>query len=473
MAKILLTTPPWQYFHTLQALFPDIPPLGLQILAGVLRAAGHEARVLDVQHLAPMHPDFLRAIAEFKPDVIGFSNSELPNSPMVIEVARAVKKRYPGVKLLAGGQAPTFRPEIFLGPDGPFDAVALYEAEATVTRIVEALAAGAPLDGLPGCAWRTANGLLKRSAEERVICDLDSQPLPYWEGSLKKASLSAGLSAALETSRGCPFRCTFCSIPGYYGAPRYKSAGRILSELRGLKALGVTEFSANDDSFATRPEIAREVFETMLREKMNLRFGVQIRADIIAANPDLVELGARAGLYLAVVGFEGYTYAVQAEAEKGNSARINSEASHILRRSGVAVYGTHIFGGPAGGLADNLATFFQGRRNSDIFRMTIYTPLPGSRLYDDLAGSSRLGSADPSDFYEGKYLIKDSHDPLLVQLAYFGLLALHYALPDTMLKALAHPNIVIRLFMRRAYRGAVSFVLGSAAAALRGRRAAL
>ncbi len=465
MAKILLTTPPWLPFHTLQVLFPNIPPLGLQILAGVLRAAGHEARIADVQHLPPMHPELLRAIDEFKPDIIGFSNSELANAPVVIATARAVRRRYPRVKLLAGGQAPTFCPELFLGPAGPFDAVALYEAEATVVPLAEALLSGASLDGLKGCAWRAADGTMKRSATERVACDLDSLPMPCWEGSLKKASFSNGLFAAVETTRGCPFRCTFCSIPGYYGAPRYKSAGRILDELRRLKALGVTEFSFNDDSFATRPQIAREIFETMLRERMDLRFGVQMRADIILANPDLVEAGARAGMFMAVVGFEGYTSAVQEEYAKGNSARINREASRILRRNGVAVYGTHVFGGPASGLRDNLATFFHGRRNSDVFRMTIYTPVPGSRLYEDLAGSGQLSSRDPADFYEGKYLISGAHNPGLVQLGYFGLLALHYALPDTLF-TLAHPNRVIRTFMRRAYRGAVYFVLGKAAQAL-------
>jgi len=56
-------------------LFPNIPALGLQILAGVLRAAGHEAKVADVQHLRPMHPDFIRAIDEFKPDIIALMSS--------------------------------------------------------------------------------------------------------------------------------------------------------------------------------------------------------------------------------------------------------------------------------------------------------------------------------------------------------------------------------------------------------------
>ncbi|MBU2530451.1 MAG: hypothetical protein KKD35_05370, partial [Elusimicrobia bacterium] len=61
---------------------------------------------------------------------------------------------------------------------------------------------------------------------------------------------------------------------------------------------------------------------------------------------------------------------------------------------------------------------------------------------------------------EGKYLIKDNHNPWLMQMAYFGLLALHYACPGTVFKTLFHPNPVIRVFNQRAYKGAFRFVFG-------------
>jgi radical SAM superfamily enzyme YgiQ (UPF0313 family) len=461
MIRILLTTPPLLPFHTLQALFPNLPPLNLQTLAGALRAAGHEVLISDLQHLPFASGELFRAIESFRPEVVGFSNSELANAPAVIGGAAAVRRRYPGLKLIAGGQTPTFRPELFLGPRGPFDIVALYEAEATVAGLVEALVSGRPPDDLPGAAWRGADGELKRSRVERLTNELDSLPFPHWDGTLKKAAFSKGLSALVETSRGCPYRCTFCSIPGFSGGqPRYKSAGRIMAELGLLKERGVTEVYFTDDSFATNPGITRDLFEAMIRGRLGMRFLVQMRADIIAANPDLMELGARAGMFIAVVGFEGYTVSVQTAVGKGNSAVINKTAAEILRKNGVAVYGTHVFGAPESGFIDNLTTFLKGRLNSDIFRMTIFTPLPGSRLYGELAASDGLDGRAPTDFYEGKYLIKEAHSPLLVELGYFGLQALHYALPDTLLKAAIDPDPVIREFNRRAYYGAFRFILG-------------
>ena len=111
-------------------------------------------------------------------------------------------------------------------------------------------------------------------------------------------------------------------------------------------------------------------------------------------------------------------------------------------------------------LLDNLRTFVQGRRYSDIYRMTIYTPLLGSRLYDELERENRIRTYDPADFYYGTYVIDDDQNPVAVKMMYFGLQLLHYALPGTILKALASPNPVVREFNRRAYRGAYGFIRG-------------
>jgi hopanoid C-3 methylase len=461
MAKIFLTNSPLLNFHTLQALFPNSSPLNLQIIAGALEKEGHKVKIFDSQSLSPLHKDFLFALESFKPDIVGFSNSEIPNTGVVLSVATVLKKKYPHIKFMAGGQIPTFKSELFLGRDKPFDVLVLYEAETTVAAIVKALLQGSSFENTPGAAWLSADGAIKYSKKNETACVLDSFPLPSWKESFKKASFSKGLAATLETSRGCPYHCSFCSIPAFYGSkPRYKSVKRILQELKTLKSLGVTEVYFIDDSFATKTEAARELFEGMICEKLNMNFLIQIRADIISSNPKLMELAKKAGLFIAVVGFEGYTSKVQRGAEKGNSERINIEASRILRTLNIAVFGTHIFGAPSSAWRDNWITFRKGRQNSDIFRMTIFTPLPGSKIHFELLKNKGLNSNRPEDFYEGKYLIKDNHNPFLMQLAYFSLLALHYICPGTILKAIFYPNRVIRVFNQRAYSGAFRFIFG-------------
>ena len=468
MARVLLCTTPWQPFHTLRMLFPEISPHGLQILAAVLRRAGHEVRIADIQHLPPLHPSFVATFDAFAPDVVGFTNNCLPNTPVILHVARELKRRRPGLRLMVGGQVPTSRPAFFVGGEHPvFDAAGQGEGEPLIADLVAALLGQRPLASVPGLALPDGHGGVTLTAPAGGVVDLDAEPLPEWAGTLKPALYGPGLAAPVETARGCPYRCSFCSIPGYFGrAPRRKSVGRILAELRHLKSLGVQEISFIDDSFATDLERARQLFQAMIDEDLGLRFGVQIRADIVAQNPELMALAARAGLILAVVGFEGYTEGVLHEARKGSSRGLNERASRTLRSHGVCVYGTHLFGGPDATWRDNLRTFWRGRFNSDVFRMTIFTPLLGSQLFDDLEREGRIRTHDPREYYYGSYVIEDGSNPRAVQAGYFGLQALHYLLPDTLLKALAHPNPVVRSFNRRAYRGAADFVLGQLRARL-------
>lgn len=469
MARVLLCTTPKQPFHTLTTLFPDLSPHGLQVLASILRNAGHEVEIADLEQQGNPDRQLQSLIKARPPDVVGFSNNCLPNTPVILQLARRLKSKLPSARFIAGGEVPTARPEYYLeGPDAFFDAVCQGEGELVIVPLVEALAAGRDLTDLPGVAWRRADGGMVTNARADIIHNLDELPMPAWEGTLKDAPFSPGLSASIETARGCPYVCSFCSIPGYFGKkPRHKSVDRIMSELRHLKAAGVTEVSFIDDSFATDLKRARELFEGMIRENMNLGFGVQIRADIVAQNPDLIALAARAGLMLAVVGFEGYSARAQKDANKGNSLEINREASRILRANRVCVYGTHIFGGPGMRMSDNLMTFVLGRYYSDVFRMTIYTPLLGSRVFDELMAEGKILTSDPRAYYYGSYVIKDSHNPTIVKFSYFGLQLLHYALPGTWFRTLLSRNRVVRAFNRRAYRGAFEFVLGEFAARIR------
>lgn len=471
MARILLATPPWLYFHTLQVLFPNLPPLGLQIVGAVLKKRGHKVLISDVQHLPPLSGKLISDIENFKPDIIGFTISEIATAPSLIKQVKALKERYPDIKYLAGGHAPTFFPELFLGKGKPFDAIALHEAEETAGAIVESLIKEDFNENVPAMAWIGNHGEIKYSKLIHIMPDLNKASFPFVEGTLKKASFSKGYFTGIEASRGCPFNCTFCSIPGFYGKkPRYKSVERIIAEIEFLRSKGVTEIAFIDDSFATKADLAREVFSQMIRRKLGMNFGVQIRADIIAYNPQLIDLAKKAGMIMAIVGFEGYTKKIHDVSGKGNSAEINREASKILRKQNIAVYGTHIFGVPGNSWRDDFTTFFKGRRNSDVFRMTIFTPVPGSSSYEELKKSKKINTENPLDFYEGKYVLADGRNPFLMQLAYFCLLALHYVLPDTLLKML-DSNEVIRAFMRRAYRGAFLFVFGVLRKAVSGKAA--
>jgi len=463
MAKVLLSTAARLPFHTLRNLFPAVPPLGVQILGSVLEKSGHKVKIADVQHLKPLHKQFILTIETFQPDVISFTNNAMANAQSILNIATEVKKRFPHIHIIAGGQFPTFSPQFFLsGKDIIFDAVGLFQGEKVIAPLVDAVTNNLSLSDIPGIAYRGNNDTIIRTQSLPMFESADDFPIPKWEKALKKASICDGFAASIETLRGCPYECAFCSIPNYFGKqPKYKSVDRIIKELHILKKLGVREIFIIDDSFATNLKTARELFKRMIEEDFQMRFSAQIRADIVARHPDLIRLGAKAGLYLVVVGFEGYSAAVMTETEKKNTVSNNRKASKILRQNNVAIFGTHIIGGPHTGLLDYFKTFFLGRHYSDIFRVTIYTPLFGSKKYHELLKENKILSLDPQDYNYGSYVVKDEHNPIHIKLIYFTLQLLHYLLPGTIIKTFASPNPITRIFNRRAYKGAFEFVIGT------------
>ena len=457
--RLLLTTVARSHVHTLRELFPDLAPYTLGVLSAAVRPA-HEAIVVDLQDERRPHARLVEALAEHRPEVVGFSVNNMIDAEAVVALAAGLRATTSHrFFLLAGGQVPSFRPELFL--DGGFDAVVLGEGERSLPELLDTIEAGEALEDVAGLALPRAGGGAHHTAARAPLVSLDESPMPDWEELLRPAALTEGLAASIELCRGCPFGCSFCSVAGFHERRVIrKSLQRTTAELDRLQQLGVTELYVLDDCFGLDDAQLAGFVEAL--EGRGLRWGVQVRADTVARHPDLFERASRCGLFIAVVGFEGYRSGVFGDVGKGDSAgeRTNAEASRILRAGHVAIFGTHLFGTPSEDWAGRLRTFRRGRRHSDVFRMTIYTPLLGSQLYRDLEAEGRIRDLQLSDFNCGHYVVEDDENATVLQIGYFGMILAHYLMPGTLGKALLHPNPTVRLFNRRAYRGAARFVAG-------------
>ena len=457
--RLLLTTVARSHVHTLRELFPDLAPYTLQVLSAAVRPR-HYAVQIDLQDERRPLTRLLRALDDHTPDVVGFSVNNMIDAEAVVALASSLRAQSPrSVRLLAGGQVPSFRPELFLA--GGFDAVVVGEGERTLPELLDTLESGGPLDQVEGLALPGDGGGARFTPPRAPLASLDESPIPDWEGHLRPAVLTGGLAASMELCRGCPFGCSFCSVAGFHERRVVrKSLPRICEELDRLQSLGVTELYVLDDCFGLDDEQLIGFAEAL--EGRGMGWAVQVRADTVARHPDVFARAGRNGLFLAVVGFEGYRSGVFGDVGKGDAAGelTNAEAARVLREGDVAIFGTHLFGTPSDDWGGRLRTFRQGRRHSDVFRMTIYTPLLGSQLYRDLEAEGRIRDLSLSDFNCGHYVVEDDENAAALQIGYFGLILAHYLLPGTVGKALLHPNPTVRLFNRRAYRGAARFVAG-------------
>lgn len=156
-----------------------------------------------------------RAVAALDaPDVLGVSVYPW-NAAYSLAVAAEARRAYPGALLVAGGPSVPRRPEharAFLAEHPAIDVAVFAEGEPAFRALLRAHRAGAPLDAVPGIAFRTGGELVFTSPPDRVY-DLDGLASPYLDGTFDEllARHRHRFAMALcETNRGCPFTCTFC-----------------------------------------------------------------------------------------------------------------------------------------------------------------------------------------------------------------------------------------------------------------------
>ena len=209
------------------------PSLGLLTLGAYLREHGVRVELLDLTFRRGVGA-FTQRLRSFRPTLVGVHTKTL-TSRRSLELAHVANES--GVPIVAGGPDAATRPLMYL--DGGFDIVALGEGEATLTALATRLHEGQGAAGTPGTVVRSGGRDVRGSARP-FLRDLDALPLPAWDlidmdGYLERWQRRTGeRRAAVLTSRGCPFDCSWCSKPTFGRSFRQQSPERVLAEVREL-----------------------------------------------------------------------------------------------------------------------------------------------------------------------------------------------------------------------------------------------
>lgn len=234
MAFVTLVRPPIvvaKWSHTT----PTCPPIGLAYLAGTLRHAGHEVRIVDAVGEAPfqMTPigdgrllarglsvDALIARVDPRTEVIGLSCMFSQEWLQTRLVAQRLRERFFSVPIVAGGEHVTALAEWSLADCPALDVCVIGEGEETLLHLVDAIAAGKSLAMTPGTVVRDGTGT-RRAPPRARIRKIDDIPPPAWDlvplpNYLEHGfgfGVNRGRSMPMLATRGCPYQCTFCSNP--------------------------------------------------------------------------------------------------------------------------------------------------------------------------------------------------------------------------------------------------------------------
>ncbi len=338
----------------------------LPLVSGILRANAERDEVVRERfQFEPFlfHTDRLDRIVDSyeNPAVATFSMS-MWNAQLSLQVAKAVKQRYPDCLVVFGGASVPHLPKDFLAAHPFIDLAARGEGEDCFVDILNRLAeadsfAEADFDDIPNTSWQTSNGEFRYCIKERPFeRDLDTYPSPYLEGlydDLFTARNELSFQAIIETNRGCPFKCTFC----YWGKGglsrkyRFHSLERVKAEIDWMAEREIRYVFNADSNFGMHRrdrEIAEHLVESKERcgypEKFRTCYGKNTDEKIFEIGKLFHDHGLEKGI---TISYQSVDEQVQTNIKRDN---IKLDCARELQRrfndSGVPVYTELILGLP-------------------------------------------------------------------------------------------------------------------------------
>lgn len=375
MKKIALINPP-SPFLTNDRVFPNI---GLVRVATQLKMDGHN---VDIHDFSGEKPKRIEDIGDY--DVYGFSSTS-PQFPQAMKLFMGLKETKPNAKTIIGG--PHASALYHLRQKGikdtnikdleVFDTIFAGEGENTKNMFK------------PG--WQKAD----------LIKDINSVPTP--DRSLidlisYKYNMFGEPTTTIQTQRGCPFLCEFCSGRDIemYNKARNHSPERVLKELDDLhNTYGYSSFMWYDDEINTNPKRLEELCRAL--ESRPYQHRGFVRSDLVVRNPESIKWLKAAGFVKLCTGVESGSDRILKVINKGVTVDQNYRARELIGDAGIHYEAFTMVGHPSETKKDIEKTIeWIKNAKPDDFDVGILTPYPGSRIYDN----AKISNKFPSYKYE-------------------------------------------------------------------------
>jgi len=258
---------------------PDpLLPIGPAIVAGCLRADGHEVRMLDLCHEKEVGAAITSHLMGWQPDLVGISLRLLENNQMIghrsyLEEAKQAVERVKEVSscpIVVGGAGYSLFPgEALRILDVPYGLTG--DAEHSVTALVRCIEAGRSPSAVPGACYRAGRRVVVgRPARAHDFAGL---PAAAYDLLDCRKYLAENAVLPIEGKRGCALRCSFCPENAYGEGPRLKAASVTVDEIEQLtRQVGTNRLFFTDGVFQYPPEHAMALCREMIRRELDVRW---------------------------------------------------------------------------------------------------------------------------------------------------------------------------------------------------------
>lgn len=367
------------------------PPLALNALAGALPE--YDVDIFDMKAeydlglTLSLEDATRKKLEEFEPHIVGmtFLTSDYNQGIKVLEICKEYNRE---ILTVAGGVHVSLCPDDF---DLNYVDVCVFGPGKKIFRdVVISHETRSSLEHIPNISVRS-DGIRKFTKRENIFSNTENllsniysnRKLTKKYDDAYRAGKNGRPIAFVETSYGCPNKCTFCSIwPVNQGGFHKRDVEDVIGELKTLadyEAIRLIDANTMGDI-----EYANKLFDRIIEEKLNKVFIMDIRNDTAAQNPELISKAAKAGLKVAIVGFESVNDDELAYYNKESSRDIVIESIDVFRRNGIDIRGVCIVQPDYVEKDFEILQNFLDENMLAHSAISVMTPFPGTPLYEEV-----------------------------------------------------------------------------------------
>ncbi len=365
------------------------PPLGILYLASALKDAGVEVSALDHAAEGSSIEDVVDWTMKEDPDILGFSTL-ISSSLTAPKIAREVKRRDPNVTIVFGNHHATFNAERILKRYPFVDVVVRREGEQTCLELASSLREKRSLKDILGVTFRH-EGQIVSNPNRPLIKDIDLLPFPdrdLIDGEYHNTVIGINVApkkfTSFVSSRGCVFRCRFCSCASISQSKwRPRSVENVLEELHLLAGEGYEQILFVDDNFTLNQKRVIELCRRMRKEKVKMEWISEGRVD--QCSYSMLREMVKAGCRMMYFGIESCTGKVLNYYDKRITPRQSEQAVAAARKAGVdIIVGSFIIGAPNETRKDIQKTLdFARRLDLEVPQINILGAFPGNLIWEE------------------------------------------------------------------------------------------
>lgn len=398
--KVLLINPSMNFKESYgkfsKLLEEPAPCIGLAYIAAMLEKNNIQVGVIDDFADKIGVDGIIKKIKEYNPDVVGIS-CLTPSAPSSFALAKEIKRNFSDILMVFGNcHASLFADEIL--KNNIADVVVRGEGEYAFLELVKRYEDKKSFSGLEGVSFKE-NGVIMHNKPAEPIKNLDELPFPAWHlfpykkyGLLPPVTIRKPI-VTMMCSRGCPYRCSFCSLGSMKNIYRKRSAKNIADEIEhDIEYYNVKQIGFVDAIFPLTKEQGIEICDEIISRGLNKKIVWTTETRVDRVDRELLEKMKEAGCRRILYGIESGVQKLLDTVQKNLTLEDIRRGVRYAREAGVQTVGFFMLGLPGETRELSLQTIeFAKSLGLDFAKFALTVPFPGSKIYNDLVKNKKIG----------------------------------------------------------------------------------